>query len=387
MTTQYSLPRDKTRFLRVLAITGALVMLIGAAFSPIHVWGNALVAAYYLLTLAVGAVLFIALSYITGAGWSVAFRRIPEAIAGLMPIAGAATLAVLLIRANVYGWHGGSDPGTMWFKAMWLTPSFWILRSVLYVGIWSLLAWLLITRSRRQDQTGDFAVTIGNIRLSSLVLVVYAITLSLASVDWIMALEPLWFSTMWGVYHFAGMIQATLAMVVLLGIIMRQPGRPLHGVFSDEHLHDLGKLLMAFSCFWMYIWFSQYMLIWYTNIPEETSYFITRTQGPWGPIVILSIILNWCVPFFVLLPKSAKRSPRIMLRIAIVVLIGRWFDLYLMVVPSAGSDMTVWGLWEVAAVSCLVGVGGLLIARSFATARPVPAGDPYLSESLHYHVE
>ncbi len=310
MTTDFNLPRDKVRFLTALAIAGAVVMLIGAVFTPIHVWSNLLVVAFYLLTMALGGVWFIALTYVAGAGWPVAFRRVPEAMAALLPIAGATMLAVLLVRTNAYGWHphDGGDAGTMWFKELWLTPSFWMLRSVCYVGVWMLLATLLISRSRKQDQTGDAALTIGNIRLSALVLVVYAVTFSLASVDWIMALEPLWFSTMWGVYNFAGMIQAALAMVILLGLLLRQPGRPLYGVFSDEHLHDLGKLLIGFSCFWMYIWFSQYMLIWYTNIPEETSYFITRTQGPWGPIVVVCIILNWVVPFLALLPKPSKRS-------------------------------------------------------------------------------
>ncbi len=389
MTTEFKVPRDTMRFLGVMATAGALVLLIGAIFTPIHVWSNLLVAAFYLLTMALGGVFLIALSYICGAGWSVAFRRIPEAMAGLLPIAGAAMLGVLLMRAHAYGWqqHGGGDPGTMWFKAMWLTPSFWILRSVVYVGAWVLLAALLISRSRRQDRTGDAALTVGNVRLSALVLAVYAVTLSLASVDWMMALEPLWFSTMWGVYNFAGMIQSALAMVVLLGLLLRRPGQPLHGVFRDEHLHDLGKLLLGFSCFWMYIWFSQYMLIWYTNIPEETSYFITRTQGPWGPIVVTCILLNWVVPFFALLPKPAKRSARMMMRIAIVVMFGRWLDLYLMVVPSTVAEMKVFAIWEGAAISIIVGAGGLLIVRAFAAAGPVPVRDPYLAESLHYHVE
>ena len=397
MTTEFNLPQSKVRLLSILAISGALVMLIGAVFAPIHVWSNLLVAAFYLLTMALGGALFIALTYITGAGWPVAFRRIPEAMAGLLPIAGAAMLAVLLVRINAYGWHhhGEGSAGTMWFKEMWLTPFFWILRSVVYIGVWTLLARLLIARSRKQDQTGDTAITVGNVRLSALFLIVYAITFSLASIDWIMALEPLWFSTMWGVYNFAGMIQAALALVVLLGLALRRPGLPLHGVFTDEHLHDLGKLLIGFSCFWMYIWFSQYMLIWYTNIPEETSYFITRTQGPWGPIVVVCIVLNWAIPFLALLPKPSKRSASVMLRIAVVVLVGRWVDLYLMVIPSTATELKFTG-WSVAviccivglgALCCIVGVGGLIVFRSFAAARPVPVQDPYLSESLHYHVE
>ncbi len=389
MTTEYNLPREQKRLLSGMAIGGAVVLLLGAAFTPIHVWSNLLVVVFYLLTLALGGALFIALTYISGAAWPVAFRRIPEAMAGLLPIAGVAMVAVLLIRMNAYGWHyhGTGDPGTMWFKEIWLTPTFWILRAAAYIAIWVILATLLITQSRKQDATGDTAITVRNVRLSALFLVVYPITFSLASIDWIMALEPLWFSTMWGVYNFAGMIQATLATIVLLGLVLRKPGRPLHGVFTDEHLHDLGKLLIGFSCFWMYIWFSQYMLIWYTNIPEETSYFMARTHGPWGPVVVVAIALNWIIPFLALLPRPAKRSGRIMVRVAIIVLIGRWVDLYVMVVPSTVSDMRVFGVWEVAAICLGIGVAGLAIFRSFASAAPVPSRDPYLSESMHYHVE
>jgi hypothetical protein len=282
-----------------------------------------------------------------------------------------------------HDWHG--DAGTFWFKELWLTPAFWAVRAVVYVLLWSLLARWLIARSRQQDESGDTAITAGNVRISALFLVVYAVTFSLASADWMMALEPMWFSTMWGVYNFAGMIQAALAVVIILGLILRSPDGPLRGVFSDEHLHDLAKLLLGFSCFWMYIWFSQYMLIWYSNLPEETSYFITRTHGPWGPIVVGSIVLNWVVPFFVLLPRPAKRNSGVMMKVAVVVLIGRWVDLYVMVFPSTLGENPVFGVWEVASICCLIGIAGMLLLRSFAAGNPVPRHDPYLQESLHYH--
>jgi hypothetical protein len=200
-----------------------------------------------------------------------------------------------------------------------------------------------------------------------------------------MALEPMWFSTMWGVYNFAGMILAVLAVMVILCIRLSTHGGPLHNVFNTEHLHDLGKLLIGFSCFWMYIWFSQYMLIWYSNIPEETSYFIARTHGPWGPIVVVSIVLNWLVPFFVLLPRPAKRSRSVMLKVAVVLLIGRWVDLYLMVFPPTVGDTPVFGILEMAAVVGAAAVFVYLVNRSFQNANPVPLHDEYMSESLHYH--
>jgi hypothetical protein len=370
-----------------MAIAGAVVLACGLAFDPLRIWSNLLVGTFYLLTIALGGALFVALTYVSGGGWHVAFRRVPEAMAKVLPVAGVAMLLVLGARMSHYGWrhdwHG--EAGTFWFKELWLTPSFWAVRAVAYVLLWSLIGGWLVARSRRQDQTADPAITGGNVRISALFLAVYAVTFSLASADWMMALEPLWFSTMWGVYNFSGMIQAALAVVIILGLVLRSPGGPLRGVFSDEHLHDLGKLLLGFSCFWMYIWFSQYMLIWYSNIPEETSYFITRTHGPWGPIVVGAIVLNWVIPFFVLLPRPAKRNAGVMMKVAIVVLIGRWVDLYVMVFPSTLGETPPFGIWEVAAICCLIGSGGLLFLRSFAAAPAVPRNDPYLPESRHYH--
>ena len=167
--------------------------------------------------------------------------------------------------------------------------------------------------------------------------------------------------------------------------MLRKHGGPLEGVFNDEHLHDLGRLLIGFSCFWMYIWFCQYMLIWYSNLPEETFYFEARMHGPWGPIVVLSIFLNWIVPFFALLPKPAKRSSSVMMKIAVVVLIGRWVDLYVMVFPSVIGDVPAFGLLEVLAICGLAASGSVMLARSFASRSHMPQRDPYLAESLHYH--
>jgi len=378
-------------------IVGVLVLAAGFGFAPERTWSNLLVVAFYLLTIALGGAVFVALTYVSGAGWHVAFRRVPEAMAKMLPLAGAAMLVVVGVKMHDYGWqhHGEGDAGTFWFKELWLTPTFWAIRAVVYVLLWSFMAGRLVARSQQQDDSGDAAITDSNTRLSAIFLIVYAVTFSLASVDWIMALEPMWFSTMWGVYNFAGMIQAALAVVIILGLLLRSHNGPLAGIFNDEHLHDLGKLLIGFSCFWMYIWFSQYMLIWYSNIPEETSYFISRTNGPWGPVVVAAIILNWVVPFFVLLPRPAKRSAGVMMKIAVVVLIGRWVDLYLMVFPASPFDKSevpfgrtpVFGVWEFAAIACLIGVAGLLFLRSFATIHSVPRSDPFLRESLNYHAD
>jgi hypothetical protein len=250
--------------------------------------------------------------------------------------------------------------------------------------LWIAFSRILVSHSRRQDLVGPDAATSAGGLTSVLFLAMFAVTISLAGVDWIMALEPMWFSTIWGVYQFSGLILGTLAALIVACILLRRRG-PLAGVFHEDHLHDLSKLLLGFSCFWMYIWFSQYMLIWYSNLPEETSYFISRTHGPWGPVVLASIVLNWVIPFFVLLPRPCKRSESVMLKIAVVVLLGRGADLYIMIFPPVLGNTPVFGIPEIATIvglNCLV---PLLFMRSFAAADAVPHNDPWLAESLHYH--
>lgn len=377
--------RALTRQLLGAAAVGAILLAASVLISTDRVWANLLLVSYYLITLGLGGALFIALTNVCGAGWSVAFRRVPEAMAGVLPLAGVILLAVLAIRLPQYTWHhhGEGSAGTFWFKELWLEKQFFAVRGVCFVLLWIAFAKILVANSRRQD-AGPAAPKRINVGTSALFLAIFAVTISLAGIDWIMALEPMWFSTMWGVYQFSGLVMGTLAAMIAACVTLRRLG-PLDGVFRDEHLHDLGKLLVGFSCFWMYIWFSQYMLIWYSNIPEETSYFIRRTHGPWGPIVVGSIVLNWIIPFFVLLPRRCKRSESVMLRVAGVVLVGRWVDLYVMIFPPVTGGAPPFGLPEIAALLVLFGLFGLLFYRSFASAGVMPRNDPYLAESMSYH--
>lgn len=370
-----------------MALIGSGLLGCGLAVAADRVWANLLVGTYYLLTLALGCAVFLALTYVTGAGWHVAFRRIPEAIATVLPWAGMAMLIVLGTGVSSYAWqpHGSEAAGSFWFKQLWLARSFWGIRAAAYILLWGLFVNRLVARSARQDRIASQGMMVGTIRLSAVFLALFAVTFSLASVDWIMALEPMWFSTMWGVYNFAGMFQAALAAMVLVALALRTSSGPIREAFRDEHLHDLGKLLLGFSCFWMYIWFCQYMLIWYSNLPEETAYFATRLQGSWGPVIVLAVLLNWIIPFLVLLPRAAKRDPSVMMKVSVCVLIGRWVDLYVMVFPSLFGGSFVFGIWEVAAMVCLAGTLGWLSIRSFSRMAPVPRRDPFLTESLHYH--
>ena len=370
-----------------MAVVGGISLLAGAFLAPQRTWANLLLASYYLLALGLAGTVFVALQYVTGSSWSVAFRRVPEALSNLLPFAALLFLAVLIVSPFLYPWfhesHAEVEP-TLWFKQIWLTPAFFIVRSLVYLAIWIVFSYAIVRASRRQDADGALSHTYRNIRLSAGFLVIFAVTYWLASFDWIMSLEPHWYSTIFGLYHFAGLILGGLAMITILAIWLERLG-PLRGILTQEHLHDLGKLLFAFSTFWMYIWFCQYMLIWYANIPEETSYFMDRVRGFWGPVFLLNFLLNWAVPFVVLLSVLAKRSSSILLDVCWTILAGRWVDLYLMIFPPLVGDNPVFGVWE---VGFMLGTGGVLflvLFRAFRSASIVPLNDPFLAESLHYH--
>ncbi len=373
------------RFLYI-NIAGIIALLAGGILSPERVWGNLLIVSYFLLMLGVGGTLLIALEYISGARWSTSFRRIPEAMSGIIPWAGLLILGVLYFRLDEYAWTADdpANPGTFWFKQLWLQPTFFMGRAIGYIVIWTLLSKAIVGISRKQDRVGGAKLSSRNRGLSALFLVIYSLTFTLASCDWFMSLEPMWFSTMWGVYAFSGMMQISLSVVILTGLHFRRQ-HVLVKAFSNKKLHDLGQLLIGFCCFWMYIWFSQYMLIWYSNIPEETMYFIPRLKGGWGALMLANIAINWLITFLVLLPKPSKKNPYIMSKIAIVVLIGRWLDLYIMTFPSLHKGEPVFGLVEAGAIAILVGTFGLLFFKSFSKANPVPLNDPAMKHNMHSH--
>lgn len=367
-----------------LAAAGGAAVALGLAISPQSALGSLLTAGFWLLGMGLFGIFFVSVQYASGASWSVAFKRVPEAMSSVLPAGSALIAAVLAFAPVVYPWVHEHDHFTG-FKRVWLDLPFFLGRAALFLLIWWLFARVIVRYSRLQDTTRDARITGRITRICVGFLVVFAITFSLASFDWIMSLEPHWYSTIFAIYNFAGMFSSGLAALILLLVWLRRTG-PLRDFVNEEHFHDLGKLLFGFTTFWMYIWFSQYMLIWYANITEETVYYISRIQRFWGPLFLLNMILNWVFPFLALLPKRVKRTPHLIARVAGVVLIGRWLDLYLMIKPSssAGGNPS-FAIWDAGA---LIGSAALFIylfQRAFRQAAPVPMADPRLEESLHYH--
>jgi hypothetical protein len=324
----------------------------------------------------------VALQYVTAAGWSVVFRRVPEAMAAIIPVGALGLGFVFVARPSLYPWAGSSgevETSTP-LQQGWFNQPFFLARAVVYIASWLILGMLLLCTSRRQDQDSDPAHTRKNVQVSAIFLVVFAVTFWLASTDWLMSLEPGWSSTIFAVYQFAGLFFGGLAGIIILTAWLRWLG-PFRRVVTRDHLHDLGKLLFGFSTFWMYLWFCQYMLIWYTNNPEETAYFTRRLDEAWGPFFFLNIVLNWVIPFLVLLPRAAKKSAGVLAAVAVVVLAGRWLDLYLGILPYYGDPTPASLAWEVGLLAGAVGLFGLVFFAALGKAALIPIGDLFLPES------
>jgi hypothetical protein len=374
----------------VLGLCGGLTVLGGAALaagliqSPERAWLHVLLVSYYLLSLGLGALVFVALQYVTGAGWSVALRRVPEAMAATLPVAALGLGIVFLAGPSLYPWAspppegaGAENP----LRHAWWTQPFFLARAAFYLACWLLLAVALVRTSRRQDRDGEPAHSRTNVRLSAIFLVVFAVTFWLASQDWLQSLDPEWSSTLFAVYQFAGLFLGGLAGITLLAVCLRWLG-PFRDVLTGAHAHDLGKLLFGFSTFWMYLWFCQYLLTWYVNNPEEAAWFARRLRGGWAPLFFLNVVLNWAVPFLVLMPRATKQRLGVLAAVSLVVLAGRWLDLYLQILPRSAGVPLAGAAWEIALAAGAAGLFALVFLAALRTAALIPVRDPFLPESL-----
>ncbi len=372
--------------MKMLAASSAVILMAGLLLQPERAWPALLLGSFALVCLGLGGLFFVALQYASGAVWSIALRRVGEAMTAALPAGLIGILFVLVAHPSIYPWYGHTLPSEGWagFKLVWLSYPFFLARSVFYGAVWLGFSRAIRSNSRRQDEEGGWELSRKNTRLSVVFMIAFGFTFWLATTDWVMALEPQWSSTIFGIYHFSGMFTAGLAVVSLLVISLRKSG-PLRGSVTDEHLLDMGRMIVAFATFWGYIWFSQFMLIWYTNFNEETGYMVLRTNSGWGKLFVLNLILNWALPFLLLLPRASKMNPGTLAAAAWVVLAGRATDLYLMIIAPFSPASSLPAICDFASLGLVAGLFILLTLRAFFGAEPIPVGDPLLPDSVHGH--
>jgi len=389
---EVSLPEGHplARLSLVAAAVGAVVLAAAWGLGGTRFYASYLTAYVYFLTLGLGGLVFVLMQLVTRAGWSVAVRRLAEHVTGTLPLFLVLFVPIAVGLADLYPWVGGvagdGHDALLAHKQPWLNAGSFYVRAVLYLVIWGGLGWWLRRESVRQDGlAGPRAVAITR-RLqivSAPGLVVYGVTVTLASFDFVMSLDPHWYSTIFGVYIFSGAMVGILALVVLLAVALELGRGPLAGLVTAEHYHDLGKLLFGFVVFWAYIAFSQFMLIWYGNIPEETVWFAERLEHGWRPVTLALALGHFALPFFYLLGRDVKRHRVALAAGAVWLLVFHYVDLYWLVMPSVVEGFSPHWL----DLATLVGVGGLFAgALGRLVSRPalVPVADPRLPESLSF---
>ena len=302
---------------------------------------------------------------------------------GYFPIGAALILAMLFGASSIYEW---AEPGAadrdpiLQAKSAYLNLPAFAVRMIVILAVW---AWFLRALRRgigREPQTGNPAQRKINVRLCAAFVVIFALTYSVAAIDWLMSLEPHWFSTLFPWYVMSSAFAGALALLTLLAIALHHRGA-LEGL-GRHHLHDLGKYVFAFSVFWGYLWFSQYMLIWYANLPEEAPYYILRSEG-WNGLFITNVVINLGVPF-VLLPAENKQRPWLLASVCAVLVAGHWLDFYLLAMPPQSTEGPRFGLIE---FGVAFGVGAGFILAFDRTARRIPPPsqtDPKLQASLSH---
>jgi hypothetical protein len=365
----------------------------------VDIWINNI----YFTGLAIVGVFFFALQYAAQAGWSASIKRIPLAFGNWLPYAGVLMLiSFFAFGHDIFHWthHDLYDINSHDFDSIinnkkgyfyWplsehpSVPVFFIGRMLLFFGLWYYLFHKLRNLAFKEDLEGGTAAWYKMRKLSAAFLVIFAVSSSVAGWDWVMSLDTHWFSTMFGWYVFASWWVTTLALITFIVIILKEKG--LLSIVNQNHIHDLGKFVFAFSVFWTYIWFSQFLLIYYANIPEETIYFVERWRNDqYGTIFFVNLFLNFVFPFLLLMPRDAKRHSAILKVVTPIVIFGHWIDFYLMITPGTLKANGGYGLVEFGTMLVYGGAFLYVVLNSLSKAPLFAKNDPMLQESLHHHV-
>jgi hypothetical protein len=374
----------------IVAAAGLGLTLVGGVFDARRALYAYLVAFVYWIGIAVGALILLGAFHASNARWPVVLRRFVETVPAVIPLFVVLFVPIALGMRHIFVWvspPADLDPvmaHAIHHKHPYLNAGFFTARAILYFVLWFAVGHLLRAWSVRQDSAGGVTLTRWQRRLGAGSLPFLALTMAFASFDWMMSLDPRFYSTMFGVYWFAGSFIAAFAVTIIAAAWTRDDPLGFGHAMSLEHFHSLGKFLLAFTAFWAYVAFSQFMLIWIANIPEEVPWYQVRIGGGWAWTFGFLVVFHFVVPFFLLLSRDLKRSPRALSWLAAWMLFVHWVDIYWIVMPPLFPNGPRPSLWDVTA---FVGVGGAAVAFTVFRMRgalTVPVKDPYIDDSLRY---
>lgn len=402
----FEIPRGYRNWSFGLIAVGILALIVGFFMygsGDVHhrtrFWATLLHNSTYFLLITNASMFFICATTLAFGGWQMAFRRVPEAISAAVPIIGGiATIVLLAIvfgghhMTHIYHWtdtEAVNNDIILRGKKPFLNVTFFTIWTILTVVLWSVLGYKM-RRLSLQIDNGTLSVEEGkryiwkNTVWAAIFIVWFALTvMSTVPWLWLMSIDAHWYSTMYSWYTFASTWVSGIALILLFVVFLKNQG---HLSYTNrEHIHDLAKFMFAFTIFWAYLWFSQFMLIWYANIPEETVYFKPRTEGAYAGVFWLSFIINFVVPFLLLMRRGSKRNYSTVTIMALIVIFGHWLDFYQMIFASVSADHVELNLFDIGIALGFVGIIMLVAGRVFSKYPLISKNHPFMKESIIHH--
>ncbi len=372
----------------ILTVIGIALLAIAYSVDYVRASFNIILLFSFVASISLCSIFLIALEYLAGAVWSVPFRRITEFLASLVLILPILALPVLLDLHTPFHWTHleaiESDP-ILAGKRPYLNETFFVVRFIVIFILMSLFYWIFTSRSQKQDLSKDQKFTTQNIKFSAIFMLFFAVSMTIIALDWLMSLEPHWYSTIFGVYYFSGSVLAALAVVTLFSVILNEAGYLPKGI-TEDHYYSLGALMFAFSNFWAYIAFSQFMLIWYANLPEETFWYIQRGEGSWLYVSIGLIFVRFIIPYALLVSQTSKKNPRRLKFVSIWVLAAHFYDLYWLIAPNYSKDNAIFGWIELGVIILATGLIIVVFNLAAKNRNLIPIGDPKLKRAMEFRL-
>ena len=368
-----------------LFVIGLAGIVFGMVNQPGRTWANILLNNYLFIMLSIGALFFYAVQYITNSGWSALFKRVPMAAGIWLPVGLMLMLVFNFGMNHIYEW---TDPKAVAYdkllqhKAPYLNIPFFYARVVVYFVLWLGLAWWMRKLSLKEDAGGTINVN-KHIKASGAFVFAIVFTFTMASVDWIMSIDAHWFSTLFGLKNLLATIYYAVAFMVLLIFWLQKQGYFME--MNEAHRHDFARYLFRLSIVWGYLWFTQFLIIWYANIPEATMYYMPRVQGEWSTLFYIEFAINFAIPFLALMNDQFARTKIVMIVMSLLLLVGMWISLFVQIMP--GSIKTLQFGWiEILSFIGFLGLYMYFVFSHLSKVPLIPVNHPYLEESKHRHL-
>jgi hypothetical protein len=392
----FTIDKKAKNFSMVLMAIGLIALIYGFSTDAHRAWPSLLFNNYFFIGIAVFGVFFVAKQYVSEAGWSIVLKRVPEAVMSALPVMSLIMLFIMFASImhwnHIYHWlhEGIMDPANDHYdkiiagKEAYLNGSFFIIRTIIYLLGWNYFAKKLRALSVLEDKVEGTSIHFKSVSTSAWFMVFFAVTSAMASWDWIMSIDPHWFSTIFGWYVFAEWGAIGFTTILLFTLYLKRQGY-LEDV-NENHIHDLGKWIFAMSLVWTYMWFSQFMLIWYANIPEEVTYFMARLEVEnYKFLFWFSMIINFIAPIILLMSRDAKRNNGRLIFVGCVILVGHWINSYLLVTPGTLGKLGHIGFVEIGMGLGFAGLFIYLVLNSLTKQPLETKNHPFLDESKNLH--